>query len=237
VVPFSRFHPLGNPSVDVSHHDTTFDRWAGVVRPRARSARKPYPSGRESTPWPPPSCARTLLEISLSFPPRLLPGGSFQPAFRPEPCRLSSRRFSISVVRLSTSRFSGLRKPGASLRLYHQKPHTEVCMLPLSTQARQCFLTAYRPASGFQLSQRCSGPIPALQATPGDFDSPIASCEAPDVSALSRAPALCWTSYQFIEAESATACWVCRLPLCLRFTVRRSYRRAGRRLRRIFAFA
>jgi len=34
---------------------------AGVARPRARYARNPFPSGRESTPWPPPSCARFLL--------------------------------------------------------------------------------------------------------------------------------------------------------------------------------
>jgi hypothetical protein len=35
---------------------------ADVVRPRARYARNPFPSGRESTPWPPPTCARFLLQ-------------------------------------------------------------------------------------------------------------------------------------------------------------------------------
>jgi len=48
----------------------------------------------------------------------------------PEPCRLSSRRFSISVVRLSTSRFSGPRRPGDHFRPRHL-PHAQVCMLPL----------------------------------------------------------------------------------------------------------
>jgi len=48
----------------------------------------------------------------------------------PEPWRLSSRRFSISVVRLSTSRFSGPRGPGDHFRHRHL-PYAQVCILPL----------------------------------------------------------------------------------------------------------
>jgi len=76
---------------------------AGVVRPRSRYARYPSSSGRKSTPWPPtnqrqaPTARHSvrLLARSHSLSPDDIPRGVSR----------------FPVVRLSTSRFSGPRRP------------------------------------------------------------------------------------------------------------------------------
>jgi len=151
-----RFHPRGFPSVDGSHRDTTFDRSVGVARPRARYARNPFPSGRESTPWPPPACARFLLRhptiarrafrLSAADFPRgdcSIPIGD----------RLSPRGAQGHVGQVMNSGFS-------------PEPHAEVCMLPLLTLAQQCCLTAFHLGAWSRRTRSVPG-SPTFSAFPG----------------------------------------------------------------------
>jgi len=92
---------------------------ADVVRPRPRSARYPFPSGRESTPWP-PSVQR---QVPTAAPAQIT---------RSRPFRLSADDFHRCVSgfrrQAFTSRFSGLRGP--VLRLAATTPLAQVCKPP-----------------------------------------------------------------------------------------------------------
>jgi hypothetical protein len=77
--PSSRFN-LTDPSVvDVGLTTLLSIARAGVARPRPRSARYPFPSGRESTPWP-PSILRQV------------------PTVEPKPDSLSSFRSGLPLI-------------------------------------------------------------------------------------------------------------------------------------------
>jgi len=100
--PSRRFH-LAVPNLDGGLHDTAFDRLAPVSSDRVLGMHAtPLPPGGRVPPGRQPTCARFLLSSTRAI---------ARPSLSPEPCRLASRRFSISVVRLSTSRFSGPRRP------------------------------------------------------------------------------------------------------------------------------
>jgi hypothetical protein len=133
--PSSRFN-LTDPSVvDVGLTTLLSIAGAGVARPRPRYARYPFPSGRESTPWP-PSILRQVPTVESALSNRLTP----------DCCRLSSRRYSISVVRLSPHGCQGHVGQVKPLAASHA-----ACSGLQATPAdfaQQSILTAYRPASG-----------------------------------------------------------------------------------------
>jgi len=154
----SRFHPRGFPSVvrGSRHYFRSFRPMS--PDPRARSARNPCPSGRESTPWPPPSCARL---------PQPHPTSLSDLSIERRTIFLSSFPIRFPSVRAFTSRCSTLRRPcdwlGSS-----PEPYTLVCILPLSTLAQQCCLAAIHLTSrpegldlipGFPTLSTCIGPL------------------------------------------------------------------------------
>jgi len=98
-----RFQPHGSQPLTGGLHDTAFDRSAPMSSGRVLGMHAtPLPPGGRVPPGRQPSCARFLLSGTRSI---------SRAGLSPEPCRPASRRFSISVVRLSTSRFSGPRRP------------------------------------------------------------------------------------------------------------------------------
>jgi len=154
----SRFHPRGFPSVvrGSRHYFRSFRPVS--PDPRARSARNPSPSRRESTPWPPPSCARLLQHHPTSL---------SDLSIERRTTFLSSFPIRFPSVRAFTSRCSTLRRPcdwlGSS-----PEPYTLVCILPLSTLAQQCCLAAIHLTSrpegldlipGFPTLSTCIGPL------------------------------------------------------------------------------
>jgi hypothetical protein len=155
--PSRRLHPCGYPSVDRGVTTLLSIASAGVARPRARYARNPNPSGRDCTPWPPPSCARFLL-LHPSIARR-----TFRLSAADFPRLLDSRRTEFPLcLQAFPSRFSGPRRPGCEIWL-----HTKAGMLGLHTtpvaRVRQHCLTAYHlergpkglaPRQASRLSQR-----------------------------------------------------------------------------------
>jgi len=119
--PYRRFH-LAVPIRWWRPHDTAFDRLASVSPDRVLGMHAtPLPPGGRVPPGRQPSSARILLCSAPTI---------SRTSLSPEPCRPSSRRFSIPVARLSTSRFSGPRRPGDHFRRRHL-PYAQVCILPL----------------------------------------------------------------------------------------------------------
>jgi len=148
--PSSRFN-LADPSVsDVGLTTLLSIACAGVARPRPRSARYPSPSGWESTPWPP-----SILRQAPTVESKRSPSQVSKPAFSPACCRLSSRRYSISVVRLSPHGCQG--HVGQVMPL--AAPHAACSGLQATPAdfAQQSILTAYRPASGTPTNSAFSG--------------------------------------------------------------------------------
>jgi hypothetical protein len=120
--PSRRFHLTVPIRCCQRPHDTAFDRLASVSPDRVLGMHAtPRPPGGRVPPGRQPSSARILLCSARPI---------TRTSLLPEPCRHSSRRFSISVARLSTSRFSGPRRPGDHFRRRHL-PYAQVCILPL----------------------------------------------------------------------------------------------------------
>jgi len=93
---------LQDPTIDRGPRHSFRSLMAGVARPRPRDGRYPSSSRRKRTPWPPPTSTRLLLCGTRAI---------ARSDLSTESRRSSSRRFSNPIVRLSTSRFSGPRRP------------------------------------------------------------------------------------------------------------------------------
>jgi hypothetical protein len=116
-------------------------------------------------------------------------------------------------------------RPGQVTRLASSRASCSGLQATPVDFARQRILTAYHPVSGIPVYSAVFGRSLSLRCGSLTVLSSLAA--SPERPVLSRAPGLHRARLRCCRGRNPSACWVCRLPLCLRFTVRRTESLSG----------